>query len=221
LFQRDYFMRMISQMTEAIGQIMNLRRERKQEEGLLVIDELLDKEFRLSSKLIRSLSDDDLIKVMSTNGLPDTDHLQAIAILLKQEALLQAELGKETESFAGYVRSLRLFIRLSLLEAEPTLVQPDDEVRDLLETLRPFELPVPAKRLLMEWHEAGGRFADMENIMYELLEDMALSAADAAAVYERLLLLDDGKLVQGGLPREEIRQGLTDLSVNHMRSEQG
>lgn len=217
MFQRDYFMRMIAQMTEAIGQIMKLRKEHKQEEALFVIDELLDKEFRLSAKLIRSLSDDDLIKVMTTNGQPDTDHLLAIAILLKQEALLLAELGKETDSFAGYVKALRLFLRLSLMEAEPTFAVPNDEIRDLLAALQPYELPVPAKRLLMEWHEAEGRYDELENVMHELLEDMALSAAEAAATYGRLLLLEDERLAAGGLPRDEIEQGLAEMSAEKIK----
>lgn len=217
MFQRDYFMRMIAQMTEAIGQIMQLRREQKQAEALLVIDELLDKEFRMSGKLIRSLSDEDLIQVMSTNGHPDTDSLQAIGLLLKQEAHLYAELGKEAESFTGYVRALRLFLRLALLDAEPTIVDPRDEIRDLLETLQPYELPAPAKRLVMAWHEAEGRYADMENLMYELLEDMALPASEAAGIYERLLQLEDVKLEAGGLPRDEIEQGLTELSVERYK----
>ncbi len=217
MFQRDYFMRMIAQMTEAIGQVMKLRKEHKQEEALFVIDELLDKEFRLSSKLIRSLSDEDLVKVMSTNGETDTDHLLAIALLLKQEALLLAELGKETESFSGYVKALRLFLRLSLMGAEPTFAAPNAEIRDLLATLQPYELPVPAKRLLMAWHEAEGRYDELENVMFEMVEDMALSSAEAAAIYERLLLLSDESLAAGGLPREEIRQGLADLSVEKIK----
>ena len=69
MFQRDYFMRMIEQMTEVLGQVLKLRREQKQVDALQLIDELLDQRFRLSSKLIRSLSDEDLMKVMTTNGI--------------------------------------------------------------------------------------------------------------------------------------------------------
>lgn len=211
MFQRDYFMRMISQMTEALGQVMGLRKQMKQEEALLVLDELLDKHFRLSSKLIRSLSDEDLIKVLTTNGLVDTVHLQAIAILMKQEALLHGELGRETECFRLYVRSLRLFVRLSLMNAEPTIVEPREQIGELLELLSAYELPVKTKRLLMEWHEAEGNFDLTENMMHELLEDGALSAADAAETYGRLLTQSDELLEAGGLPREEVMQGLAQL----------
>lgn len=211
MFQRDYFMRMIAEMTEAIGQLLKLRQERKQEEALLVIDELLDTKFRLSSKLIRSLSDEDLIKMMTTNGILETDHLQAIAILLKHEADLNAELGREDESFYAYVKSLHLFIRLSLADADPTLVEPRTQINELLERLQPFEMPLPTKRLLMEWLEEEGRFASVENLMHELIEDKVFPLKEAEEVYRRIMLLTDERLEAGGLPREEIKQAMEEL----------
>lgn len=211
MFQRDYFMRMIEQLTEAVGQIMNLRQGRKHEEALLFIDELLDKRFRLSSKLIRSLSDEDLMKVMTTNGILESDHLQAIAVLMKEEAELYSELGRKDESFFTYVKSLHLFLRLSLADAEPTIAEPRDQIKVLLERLSPYELPVPAKRLLMEWHEAEGHYDLAENVMYELLEDNALKLSEAEDIYRRMLLQHNERLEAGGLPREEIEQGLKAL----------
>ncbi|OBZ08680.1 DUF6483 family protein [Bacillus sp. FJAT-26390] len=211
MFQRDYFMRMIEQMTEAVGQIMNLRRERKHEEALLFIDELLDKRFRLSSKLIRSLSDEDLMRMMTTNGVLETDHMQAIAILMKQEAELNGDLGREDESFVAYVKALHLFLRLSLVDAEPTIVEPRGQIKELLERLLPYELPLSTKRLMMEWHEAEGHFDLAENMMHELLGDNALTPSAAEDIYRRMLLQPDERLEAGGLPREEIEQGLEAL----------
>jgi hypothetical protein len=213
LFQRDYFMRMIQQMTEAIGQIMQLRKERKQEEGLLLLDELLEKHFHLSRKLISSLSDEDLVKVVSRNGMIDAEQLQVIALLLKQEALLQNDLGRERESYSSAVRSLRLFLRLSIMKAEPIAGEINGHIEKLCSLLMPYELPLSAKRLLLEWHEAEGRYDQVENIMYELIEDSVMPAADAAVIYRRLLELDDMQLEAGGLPREEALQGLKELNV--------
>ncbi|MGO4372979.1 DUF6483 family protein [Paenibacillus sp. 2TAB19] len=212
MFQRDYFMRMIEQMTEAVGQILQLRRERKQEEALLVLDELLDKRFRLSSKLIRSLSDEDLVRMMTTNGLLEADHLGAIAILVRQEAELHAELGREDESFVLSIKALHLFLRLSLADTETVIVNPNEQIAELLEELLPYELPVHTKKLLSTWHEAEGRYDQVENMMHELLDDRVLSAADATDIYRRLLLQDDERLVAGGLPRAEIEQGLRELN---------
>lgn len=206
-------MRMIQQMTEAIGQIMQLRKEHKQEEGLLLLDELLEKHFHLSRKLISSLSDEDLVKVVSRNGMIDAEQLQAIALLLKQEALLQNDLGRERESYGSAVRSLRLFLRLSIMKAEPIAGEINGQIEELCSLLKPYELPLSAKRLLLEWHEAEGRYDQVENIMYELIEDSVMPAADAAVIYRRLLELDDMQLEAGGLPREEALQGLKELNV--------
>jgi hypothetical protein len=205
-------MRMIEQMTEAVGQILQLRRERKQEEALLVLDELLDKRFRLSSKLIRSLSDEDLVRMMTTNGLLEADQLGAIAILVRQEAELHAELGREDESFVLSIKALHLFLRLSLADTETVIVNPNEQIAELLEELLPYELPVHTKKLLSTWHEAEGRYDQVENMMHELLDDRVLSAADATDIYRRLLLQDDERLVAGGLPRAEIEQGLRELN---------
>ncbi|KRE32587.1 DUF6483 family protein [Paenibacillus sp. Soil522] len=216
MFQRDYFMRMIEQMTEAVGQIMNLRRERKHEEALLFIDELLDKRFRMSSKLIRSLSDEDLMKMMTTNGILEADQMQAIAILMKQEAELYSELGREDESFFAHVKSLHLFLRLSLAGAEPmidepVIFEPRAQIKALIERLLPYELSAPTKRLLMEWHEAEGQYDLAENVMYELMGDDALKPSEAEDIYRRMLLQPNERLEAGGLPREEIEQGLEAL----------
>lgn len=215
MFQRDYFMRMIEQMTEAVGQILNLRRERKHEDALLFIDELLDKKFRLSSKLIRSLSDEDLMKMMTTNGILETDHLQAIALLMKQEAEVNAELGREDESFFAYLKSLHLFVRLALAGAEPTFAEPREMIKELQDKLLPYELPMKSKRLLLEWNMEEGRFDFAENLMHELLEDNALGLAEAKDIYRRMLLQTDGALEAGGLPREEIMLGLESLTGHH------
>ncbi|WP_341279406.1 DUF6483 family protein [Paenibacillus sp. FSL H8-0537] len=213
MFQRDYFMRMIEQMTEAVGQVMQLRRELKQADALIVIDELLDRRFGLSGKLIRTLSDEDLLAVMTKNGVVETDNIQAIAILFKQEAELYEDLGKEAESFAHSLKALHLFMRLSLIDAPPTLANSSDEAAILLGKLSPYELSSRTKRLVAEWHESEGAFALAENIWYELLEDGAADKGEVAAFYMRLLPFQEDKLAAGGLPIEEIRTGLNSLEM--------
>ncbi len=213
LFQRDYLVRMINQMTEAMGQIVGLRRQMKQEEALQIIDDLLDKRFRLSGRLIRSLSEEELIKVMTTNGLVERENVAAIAYLLKQEALLRQDLGKEAESYELHVRALKLFLGLALLKEEPELLSLQEQIEEQLELLSAYELPAPAKRLIMSWHEAEGHYDQMENVLYELYEDRACTKGELAAAYERLLRLDDEALLAGRLSRDEVEASLAALTV--------
>ncbi|SFF29491.1 hypothetical protein SAMN05216378_5839 [Paenibacillus catalpae] len=211
MFRRDYLMNMIEQMTEAVGQILQLKKELKHQDALLVIDELLDKRFGISGNLIRSLSDKDLMAVLTTNGVIETDKLQAIAVTLKQESELHAELGNEDASFVSGLKALQLFMRLSLVGAEPTIANPSKEAEQLLEQLKAYELPPHAKQLQAEWLEDEGQFARAEDVLYELLEDEAVTNEEVEAFYRRLLFFEDDRLEAGGLPREEVQYGLDSL----------
>ncbi|MBW7476770.1 hypothetical protein K0T92_18790 [Paenibacillus oenotherae] len=207
MFQRDYFMRMIHQMTEMVAQVMALKQEKKKEEALQVIDEMLDRQFRLNGKLIRSLSDTDIISMMTVRGVVETANLHAIALLMKEEADLLDEMDQAEQSYSIRVKALHLFIRLALLEAEPLLRSPSEEAAELAAKLREYELPRATKELLLEWHEAEGRFDQAENVLDELLTDGLMGQEAADAFYRRLLLMPDERLLAGGLPRDEVIDG--------------
>lgn len=211
MFQRDYFMRMIEQIGEVSGVLLGLRREKKQEEALLVIDEQLDKLFRMNGKLIRSLSDTDLIRMMSRSGVVETANVQAIALLLKEEGQLHEELDDEEAAYAARLKSLHLFARMALLDAPPLEKPASEETEELAAKLAPYELPTATKRLLAEFYEAHGRFDKAEDVYYELLEDGELPRSETEAFYRRLLLLPDEALARGGVTREEVGAALAQL----------
>ncbi|AZN40028.1 DUF6483 family protein [Paenibacillus albus] len=208
MFQRDYFMRMIEQMSEAVGQVMGLRQQRKNEEALHFIDEQLDRKFRMNSKVIRQLSDADLVRIMTVHGVVETANLHAIALLIKEESDILIELGRKDQAYLLQMKSFHLFMRLALLDAPALLRTPSEEAAEMAEKLDAYELPEATKLLMYEWHEGDGRYDKAENVMYELLEDGFFIQEDAVNFYRRLLLLPDESLMAGGLPREEVIEGL-------------
>ncbi|MFC4103118.1 DUF6483 family protein [Paenibacillus xanthanilyticus] len=211
MFQRDYFMRMIEQIGEVSGALLGLRREKKQEEALQFIDEQLDKLFRMNGKLARSLSDTDLIRMMSRSGVVETANVQGIALLLKEEGQLHEELGDEEAAYAVRLKSLHLFARMALLDAPPLAKPAAEEAEELIAKLAAYELPVATKRLLGEFYEAHGRFDKAEDVHYELMEDGELPRSETEAFYRRLLLLPDETLEHGGVTREEVGAALKQL----------
>ena len=88
MYQRDYLMRLLEEMTTVLGRVMGMRQQNKITEALWEIDELLQRLFRLNGKLIGTLSPKDLIQMCTFNGVLETEKLQAIAVLLKEQALL-------------------------------------------------------------------------------------------------------------------------------------
>jgi len=223
MFQRDYMMRMIQQMTEALAQVMGMRQRKEHQEALKLIDDLLDRKLRLKSSLVHALSEEDMIRLLTTNGVADTVSLQAIARLLKEEGDILTEQGEETVGHARRVKSLTLNLRLALMGAEPAIADPDEEAEHLVRLLAAYELPVGVKRLLAFWHEERGRYDQAENWLHEWLEDVEgapeqytdgvveEAVEQAAAFYRRLLALPDDRLTAGGLPRHEVESGLADI----------
>jgi len=213
MFQRDYMMRMIQQMTEAVAQVMGMRKRKEHQEALKLIDDLLDRKLRLKSSLVYALSDEDLVRLLTTNGVADAVSLQAIARLLQEAGDIHMEQGEEMLGHARRIKSLSLHVRLSLMGAEPAIADSDEEVERLLRQLAAYELPVPLKRLLAAWHEQRGQYDQAENWLHEWLEETADddAAEQAAAFYRRLLQLPDERLTAGGLPRHEVESGLADI----------
>lgn len=213
MFQRDYLMRMITQMSAAIGQIMGLRQQREHKKALESIDELLDRYFRMNSRLLESLSAEDIIHLMTRSGIIDYAALQAIGLLLREKAAICEEEGVETQAAALRARALQLFLRCSLDRSGTMAADPDVEAQALERQLALYKLPESLGLLLLRWHETNGRLDKAENVLHELLEDGVLEAPEAQRFYRRLERLDDGQLENGGLSRDEIREAAEQLKT--------
>jgi len=218
MFQRDYFMRMIGQMTQALGQVMGMRDRKEHLQALAIVDELLDREFRLNSRLVDTLTDQELVGMLTTAGVIDHGSLQAIARLLREKGEIYAERGETEASYAAHLKALHLFLRGGLVDPEPATAEPALEIARLQELLDAYELPEETKRLLMAWQEQEGRFDLAENLLHELLEDGLLTHPEAERFYDRLLDVPEERLERGGLSLSEVREAREDLRRQGVQS---
>ena len=86
MLRRDYLMRMVEDMTQMIAKVFALKQERKHTEALWELDDMLRRQFRLNSKLLRSLSASDIEQLFYNHGYLEADRLQGAARLLEEEA---------------------------------------------------------------------------------------------------------------------------------------
>lgn len=207
MFRRDYIVRMIEDMTAMVAKVFTLKQERKTTEALWEVDELLNRHFRLNSRLMNSLALDDLINMFRLGGVLETDKLQGVARLLKEEASIYAAAGKSEEALQRNLRSLHLFLYADRGGADRSLLGLTAEVDGLLAETERYRLPVATEHLLWPYLESLGRYAKAEDSLYRLWEQGEDVGAEGSAWYERLLLLPQEKLEQGGLPLDEVRQG--------------
>ncbi|WP_027094503.1 DUF6483 family protein [Cohnella thermotolerans] len=207
MYDRDYLMRLISQTTTMLGRLMGLKEQKKQEEAMTLIDEFLSRELRLRSRLALGLSDEDLLQMLSVGGVPNYESVAILAVFLKEEGDLLSGTGQTGDAVPRYEKALRLMLRVLEEHGPVQGLGLEERVGQLLGRLAPYEKAAATKRAVWRWHESQGRYAEAENLLYELYEDEGATPEEGRSFYERLAKLSDEELEKGDLPRSELLEG--------------
>ncbi|MNL81461.1 hypothetical protein D3C87_2085890 [compost metagenome] len=75
-----------------------------------------------------------------------------------------------------------------------------------------YRLPSETEKLLLRYEEERGRYDLAENALYRLIDRSIIQPEEAREFYERLLTLSPEQLDRGGLPLNEVQEGLAGLS---------
>jgi hypothetical protein len=227
MFERDYIMRMLTSFTAVVGQLMGLKKEMKHEQVFVVVNETLEKYFRLNSKMIQSLSDRDLLNLLTINEELDNEKAITIAYLLKAEGESYAAIGAEDESYKRYLMALTLYLAAAQNDAYVDVINFHLEIDDLLERLQMYELPHNYKLQLFDYFNKVERYAAAEDILFELIEadltpenpSIFQISQKGLQFYNRLLQKEDFELLAGGLPRNEVIDGLEQFKQKVAKTE--
>lgn len=200
-------MRLISQAALVLGRSMGLREQMKPNEALDLIDEFLSKELRIRTRLAMGLSDEQLLQMLTVGGVPNAESVAVIAAFLQEEADLLTDLGQEDQALPRYEKALRLNLYLLRDNVDIQGWNLSERANSLLKAIAPYRIDTGTKRAIWSWHEANGRFADAENVLYELADDSGITAIEGENFYSRLALHSDERLASGGMPRDELEEG--------------
>ncbi|MGG3283634.1 DUF6483 family protein [Paenibacillus solani] len=212
MFRRDYLVRLIEDMTQMIAKVFSLKQERKHTEALWELDELFKRQFRLNSELLRSLSAADIEQLFRNHGYLEADKLQTATRLLEEEASLLLELEREEEAIMLYIKVFQLYLKSALQGADMKLIGLEERIGMVKEQLKSYALPETAQRDYYAYAEQQGIYAEAENMLYQLLDNGYMEYDEATSFYERLLLKLPEDLARGGLPLEEVHEGIDDLN---------
>ncbi|MBP1993291.1 DUF6483 family protein [Paenibacillus eucommiae] len=214
MFQRDYFMRQIGQLTLALHRVLFHKEHKQFEEAQRLVDEAARHILGLNMKSLRALSIKDILNLLTYNEVTDTAKAVVLADLLKEEGELYAAAGETEEAYDSRVKALELMLTLNIdyREDNPVLkeeLQP--RLEELLGSLGKQDLPTRVKQQLLVFYEEKGAFAKVEDVFFHLLEDEPERAAtrkQAVSFYERLLEKDELSLKRGNFSRAEANEGL-------------
>ena len=216
MINKDYILRLVERFGRELAIILHLRKINHHEEALIAIDDLLLRNTGLTTHFINSAPEDMLLRMISPLGLLNLDKCLWIAVLLKEEGNIYAEMGKTDESYYRYVKSLRFFMEASFSDRTIKDVDIASATDELLLKLEEYELPFLTKTQLFRYFELTGNYSKAEDILFEMVESDEPAAQDQIVpgreFYQRLLKKQDADLQMGGLTRQQVEQRLGKLA---------
>lgn len=226
MYQRDYLLRMIQEMTTLIARTLGLREQKEKKELLQEWEELLDRRFRMTSMLAESLRIEDLMRMFNRHGRIQADELQAFAVILLERADLERDIGldagqRRDEVQAVYIQRImkgyELLLEAMLHDSDRRLLPVMEQANKVTQELRVYKLPLSLLERIWLWHDRDGRYAEAENACYDWINTEPHSDTErkqAALIwYRKLLEVGEEQLEAGGLSREEVEQAVDELTV--------
>lgn len=203
--QKDDF---LTRLQEQVRLTVEHARELEPEAAFATLHDMQRRVTGLDSVLLHRLSSADLLMLLGTSSPNVEKSLQCAELFDAEDALIREQGGADP---ALAQKALALY--LDALNTEPTLVEHYDQQLEGLAVRLGDDLPLEAQRAFVELYAGAGCYAEAENWLYRWGEGEPEAArVRAEAFYRDLLALDDAQLEGGGLPRDEVEEGLAALS---------
>jgi tetratricopeptide (TPR) repeat protein len=207
----DYLIRQINLALAALASIIGLKTAGLYQNALFEIDQFLEQLLGLRSYMIKDLSDEAILTLISVPEGLDTDRLFIIAELIKAEGDIYAAQNYVADSQLDYLRSLNFFIEVVLNGGAISFPQPHDKIENLVKVLDFSKLPQETIYDLFQYYEHVGNYIKAEEALNQLTK---LSGSDESILqehtefYVRLQSISDKELAKAGLSRAQVEDRL-------------
>lgn len=214
MLTEDYIMRMLNQALAVLIKVIGLKQAGRRQEALQSIDQALEILFGLRADLIKRLDDESLLESLTSQETLDADRLLVAADLFKEQADILADLGRQAESQADYLRALNFYLEVILSGGPENLPDPSDKLEAVLPLLAGKNLPLETSYSLFSYYERSGRYSAAEQVLSRLVVAPGLAGefrSEQIEFYDRLLAKSDQDLEKGGFSRARVREKLGSL----------
>ncbi len=212
MFQRDYIMRMVEQLTQALVQLLRQKAVHQYHEAQETINTASATILGLDMSLIRILSDEQIIDFFRSDDDIDAGKCLVVAELLFHDSDIMERQDSDDDFNFGYLKSLSLFLSAFIQEGDLLEAQYQEKVAQLQEKLADYFLPQHVEYKLFRYYELIGQYDKAENLLFDLASvSYPEIQQEGIAFFQRLLDKDDDALTAGNLPRNEVIEGLAEL----------
>lgn len=215
MYSQDYIKRMLEQFGEFLLALKKQLSEDKYEEARGQIDLAYREALGIDPQFAREAPDDYLILTATAGRVGDVDKSLVLSDLLDLDGDWFAGQGDYDMALHCYSKAANVVTEAMLRQPFGTPKEHAERIDALADKLDQLDgVPVDTLDRLFRYHERTGRFADAEDDLFAML-DADPNNDDLVdrgiGFYERLLRLKDHELLLGGLPREEVHEGLSQL----------
>ena len=208
MIEQDYFMRMISMLTQMLAKIILHRDLKEFPQALLEIENTGKTLLGIDRTLIRQLSGTQLMQLFGSDLTVALPKSYVLAIILKEEADTRGLMGESEESAELYRKSLSLLLKTLLKSGEPIEERHATLIEEVLGCVDESGMTAELLEDVFRYHEYSGRYGKAEDTLYDILDLDPAFVVEGLGFYQRLLLKSDAELEAGGLPRDEVSQGI-------------
>ncbi|TVY06954.1 DUF6483 family protein [Paenibacillus cremeus] len=221
MYRRDYLLRLIEQSMAVVQKVMYEVSQRRLEEAMALLTQAMKQLLGVGSKLVHALAVKDLIALLSRDGEVDQGKVLALGDLLNAEAAVWKEAGQEVAARQAATKSAELLLTARELDARAELKDEfQSRVQTALEMIGRSRMEIGLMEKLISYYEETGWFASSEDVLFHLLDALEEAGLESERMewveigiqmYERWLLLDEGKLENGNFSSNEVETALQEL----------
>lgn len=217
MYKKDYFMRLMEQLTAVIAHAARLGNDEEYEEAFNTTDGSLRQLTGLGTDAWLSMETDDILANLSMQeDLGGMETAVFMAAIFYQEGEMKALQADEDGADFRFLKALQL--QLAILNTHPDMPMP--EVMATVPTLQArlvedeVLLPAQTSQALIAYYENSGNYEAAEDVVYDWIDSEPGSSEPieaGIALYQQLLFKSDEALEAGGLSRGEVEDGLEEL----------
>jgi hypothetical protein len=216
----DYILRLLQQLAQLLARVMGLRRSGKHEDAIALLDEGCTQIFGFDTRVAVAIGTADLLALLKDKYGSTLRSSLVLAELLASVGATRVEQGSSEGGALVFRRALSLV--LAAVQSSEASADDVDAASRLTDELRrsigDSRIPIDELAIAARLHERAGAFASAEDAHFVLVRRASSNArAETRAFYERLLARPEDELERGGLPREEVQEGLRALAATMER----
>lgn len=210
MLHRDYILRMIQQLSRVLAKILKLKQEQQFDAALFEVNAAGKKLLRLDLDMLAEFDEENLVETFRP-----ANNLDAMSCLITAELLLsKIELDSFAEEKKVDLRKKALRLFLEAVTTLETLLTDEvlEKILQLEQLLENHALSGETFHAQFRLREYRAEYAEAENYLFLWANTGAVEALrEGEKFFWRLRRLSDSQLLSGGLPREELDDGIADL----------